>query len=302
MTDASRLLTEEQRGDLSHKAQFDGILVDAEVIFAFRLPQNVLRRAPKLKWIQVTSAGVERYLDTEMIASPVILTNASGIHAIPISEWVIGVMLMFAKQMPLYFRLKRERSWQRLSSTVLNGRTVGIIGLGDIGREVARLAKALRMNVIGTKRTVKPDASVRYVDKLMPREQISGLFRESDFVVIAVPFTSETQKMIGGKELRLMKPSSYLINIGRGDIIDEPVLIRALQEKWISGAGLDVFAHEPLPPESKLWELDNVIFTPHVSGSMEDYVAKACDLFVKNLRRYVEDKRLINVVNKKRGY
>ncbi|MFH0847415.1 MAG: D-2-hydroxyacid dehydrogenase [Chloroflexota bacterium] len=302
VTDASVLLAEEQGGNLGHKARFDTILADCEVLFAFRLPQNVLKRAPNLKWIQVTSAGVERYLNSEMIASPVILTNASGIHATPISEWVIMTMLMFAKRMPQYFEFKRAKQWERLASSVLNGRTVGVIGLGDIGREVARLAKAFRMNVIGTKRTVKSGDRVRYVDKLVPRGQIYRLFRESDFVVVAVPFTSETQKMVGEKELKLMKPSAYLFNIGRGDIIDEPVLIRALEEKGISGAGLDVFTREPLPADSKLWGLDNVILTPHVSGSMEDYVARACDLFVKNLKRYIEGKRLVNVVDKKRGY
>lgn len=300
--DASLLLAEEQRGDLSHQADFDKLLGNAEVLFGFRLPRDVLKRAPHLKWAQMMSAGVERFLDADMVKSPVVITNASGLAAVPISEWVVCVMLMFAKQFPRYSELKMEKRWERFSSAVLSGKTLGLVGVGQIGSEVARLAKALRMNVIATRRTIRPGVGARYVDRLLPRSQLPTLLRESDFVVIAVPFTSETQHMIGEKELKAMKKTAYILNIGRGDIINEPVLIKALEEKWIAGAGLDVFTTEPLPVLSRLWELPNVIQTPHVSGSVEDYVGKACDIFARNLERYVAGRRLFNVVDKKRGY
>jgi phosphoglycerate dehydrogenase-like enzyme len=302
LDDASILLSEEQRGDLSSKGRFDALLGQAEVLFGFRLPNDLLKRAPRLRWIQVMSAGVERFLTAEIIKSPVILTNVSGMHAVPISEWVIGVMLMFAKQMPHYLQLQREKKWQRSNSMVLQSRTVGILGLGHIGREVARLSKAFGMNVLATRRSARTTTKMRYVDQLLPRAQQGELLRESDFVVITLPFTPETKNLIGEKELRMMKPGACLINIGRGGIIDENMLIRALKENWIRGAGLDVFATEPLPPDSELWDLRNVILTPHVSGSMEDYVSRATGLFCENLKRYLDGKRLRRLVNKRTGY
>jgi len=185
---------------------------------------------------------------------------------------------------------------------VLRSKTVGIVGLGNIGREVARLAKAFGMRVVATRRSVKRVARAKYVDILLPREQLLRLLSESDFVVLSLPFTSETNKLIGEKELRTMKPTAYLINIARGNIVDEEVLIRALDEHWIAGAGLDVFATEPLPPDSRLWEFPNVIFSPHIAGGMEDYNIRTIELFCENLRRYLSGKNLFNVIDKKKGY
>ncbi len=300
--DASALLGEEQRKDFSSKEKFDALLSQTEVLFGFRLPHDLLKRAPRLRWIQVMSAGVERFLTEEIMKSPVILTNVSGMHAVPISEWVIGIMLMFAKQMPHYFQLQQEKKWQRSSSMVLRSRTVGILGLGHIGHEVARLSKAFGMNVIATRRSVRTATKTRYVDQLLPRAQQSELLGKSDFVVITLPFTPETKNLIGEKEMRMMKPGAYLINIGRGGIIDENMLVRALKEQWIKGAGLDVFTTEPLPADSELWHLPGVILTPHVSGSMEDYISRATDLFCENLGRYLSGKRLRRLVNKRAGY
>jgi D-2-hydroxyacid dehydrogenase (NADP+) len=299
VTDASVYLSEEQRNDLSHTAEYDALLKDVEVMFGFRLPKNTLKRAPKIKWLQMMTAGVERYLDADMVKSDVVITNASGLAAVPIAEWLMNVMLMFARQMPRYLRNKDEAKWERFPSAVLSGKTVGIIGLGAIGSETARRAQAFGMNVIGCRRSQR---RARYCDEIVPREQLPELLHESDYVIIAVPWTPETNGMIGAKELAAMKPSGYLLNIGRGDIINEPELIKSLEAKKIAGAGLDVFSQEPLPPTSPLWKLPNVIMTPHIAGSMEDYIGQACDLFVKNLTRYVAGKKLMNVVDKKRGY
>jgi len=302
LSNVSELTRAEQRGDFARKNELDALLAEAEVIYGLRLPKSVIDRAPKLKWIQVMSAGVDRFLDDEFRKSSVIITNVSGIHATPIGEIVLGLMLMFAKQAPLCFQLKQEKRWRRFMPKVLRSKTVGIVGLGNIGREVARLAKAFGMRVVATRRSVKRVARAKYVDILLPREQLLRLLSESDFVVLSLPFTSETNKLIGEKELRTMKPTAYLINIARGNIVDEEVLIRALDEHWIAGAGLDVFATEPLPPDSRLWEFPNVIFSPHIAGGMEDYNIRTIELFCENLRRYLSGKNLFNVIDKKKGY
>jgi phosphoglycerate dehydrogenase-like enzyme len=302
ISDAFELTMAEEGGDLSRKDQLDVLLAGAEVIYGFGLPRNVIARAPKLKWIQVMSAGVDRYLNDEMRKSPVTLTNVSGIHAIPISEFVLQLMLMFSKQAPLCFQLKQEKQWERLGTTGLRSKTVGIVGLGHIGREVARLAKAFGMRVVATRRSVGQATSARYVDLLLPSEQLPRLLAESDFVVICVPLTPETDGLIGEEKLRMMKPDAYLINVARGKVVDEEALVKALEEKRIAGAGLDVFATEPLPADSKLWELPNVILSPHISGGMEDYLAQATKVFCENLRRYLSGRRLVNVVSKLHGY
>ena len=302
LMDASDLIRAEMNGDTAAKEKLDALFVEAEVIFGFFYPHSIVSRAPNLKWIQLTSAGVDRFLDDEMVASPVVLTNVSGIHATPIGEFVIELMLMFVKKAPECFQLKQDKQWQRLNPTVLRSKTVGIVGLGSIGREVARLSKSFGMKVMATRRSVKREGRARYVDIMLPPDQLDRLLSDSDFVVLAVPLTSETRKLIGEKELRTMKSTAYLINIARGGIIDEEVLIRALEEKWIAGAGLDVFATEPLPPDSRLWELPNVIFSPHISGGMEDYNIRATEVFLENLRRYLDGKKLLHVVDKKKGY
>ena len=302
INDVSEFVRAEQRGDFARQDELDALLAEAEVIYGLRLPKNVIARASKLKWVQVMSAGVDRFLDDEFRQSFVIMTNVSGIHATPIGEIVLGQMLMFAKQAPLCFQLKQEKQWKRFMPTVLRSKTVGIVGLGNIGREVARLAKAFGMRVIATRRSAKRGMRAKYVDILLPRELLPRLLSESDFVVLSLPFTSETNKLIGEKELRTMKPTAYLINIARGNIVDEEALIRALDEHWIAGAGLDVFATEPLPADSRLWEFPNIIFSPHVAGGMEDYNIRATELFCKNLRHYLSGKSLVNVIDKKKGY
>ena len=302
LTDVAELSRAAHNGDSVARAKLDVLLAEVEVIYGIRLPDNVFSRSPRLKWIQVLSAGVDFFLNAEMLASPVILTNVSGIHATAISEFVLGRMLMFAKGASWSFQLQREKRWERFNPLMLHSKTVGIVGLGNIGREVARLSQAFGMQVLATRRSAKQVGRARYVDMLLPSAQLPRLLAESDFVVITAAFTNETNKLIGEKELRMMKPTAYLINIARGGLVDEEALIRALEEHWIAGAALDVFATEPLPAESRLWDLPNLIFSPHSSGGMEDYNQRATDLFCDNLRRYVDGQKLRNVVDKKRGY
>ncbi len=298
----SSLAKADQEGSYVPGSEFDAVLAEADVIYGLRLPRNFARRTPRLKWVQVMSAGVDRFLDAGLRKSPAILTNVSGIHATPIGEFVLEQMLMFAKGAALCFEMQRKRQWRRFGPTVLRGKTVGIIGLGEIGREVARLSKAFGMRVIATRRSTKRETRARNVDVMLPSAGLHRALAESDFVVITLPYTKETDAVIGEAEFEAMKPTAYIINIGRGRIIDEAAMIRALSENRIAGAGLDVFATEPLPRSSKLWGMPNVLFSPHVSGGMEDYNAKATDLFCRNLERFLAGKRLFNVVGKRRGY
>jgi len=302
VTDASELAIAEFRGDPTAREKLDAMLAEAEVIYGLILPQNLLVRAPRLKWVQTMSAGVDRFARMDIWQSPVIITGVSGIHATPIGEFVLEFMLMFAKRAPQCFQMKQNREWKRFMPSVLRGKTVGIVGLGNIGKEVARLSKAFGMRVIANRRSVTKLNRARYVDKLLPAEQLNQLLSESDYVVVATPLTPETRGLIGEKELRAMKPSAYIINIARGGMIDEQALIRALEEKRIAGAGLDVVATEPLSPESRLWDFDNVILSPHVAGGMEDYMERATEVFCENLKRYLNGKKLLNVVDRKRGY
>jgi phosphoglycerate dehydrogenase-like enzyme len=300
--DASPFMVAEFQGDNSQKGKLDGILTEADVIFGLLLPKDILSRAPKLKWLQMMSAGVDRLRDTEIWRSKITVTGVSGIHASPIGEFVLGFILMLAKGMPLCFRMKQKHQWQRYMPHLLRGKTVGIVGLGHIGREVARLSKAFGMKVIATRRSVKKPGKARNVDWLLPQARMKEMLAKSDFVVLSLPLTQETRHIISDAEFKSMRPDAYIINIGRGNLIDEAALIRALDEKIIAGAGLDVTAAEPLPADSPLWDMDNVIISPHVSGGMEDYMGRATTLFCENLKRYLEGKRLINIIDKKKGY
>jgi D-2-hydroxyacid dehydrogenase (NADP+) len=300
--DGAALAMAERAGDHSGKKKLDAMLARADVIYGLWALQNTIARAPKLRWIQVISAGVDRWIGTDVWQSRVILTGVSGIHATPIGEFVMMLMLTFAKNTLLSFKMMRSRRWRRYQPGILHDKTVGIVGLGHIGREVARLSKAFGMKTIATRRSSKKPGTARHVDLLLPRKRLKQMLAASDFVVVCLPLTSETRQIIGKSELDAMRPSAVLINVGRGHLIDEKALIRALEKKQIAGAGLDVTCTEPLPKDSPLWRLDNVILSPHISGDMEDYMLHATGIFCENLRRYLDGKKLLNVVNRKKGY
>jgi len=297
------LMVAARKGDVAARGSLDALLSQAEILYGWLrvLPDQLRSRAPGLKWIQTMSAGVDE-LPEDIRQSPVVVTNVSGLHAVPISEFILGVMLMFAKQAPLCFEQKRQKQYKGFFPRLLRGRTLGIIGLGRIGRETARLANAFGMQVYATRRSARPGERARYVDEVFPLSALLRLLAESDFVVLTLPLTAETRGIIGERELRAMKPEAYLINVARGAVVDEDTLVRALQEGWIAGAGLDVFTREPLPQDSRLWELPNVILSPHISGLMPDYMEHATKLFCENLRRYKAGKRLLHRVNKAKGY
>jgi phosphoglycerate dehydrogenase-like enzyme len=253
--------------------------------------------AGNLKWIQACSAGVERFLLPEVVASSVILTNAKGVYATPCSDHVIAMLLMFARRMNKFVRFQSARKWQKLELDELQGKSVGIIGLGSIGREIERKAKCFGVNVIGLSRGER-----RSRDSYS--SELEALLKQSDFVVLSTPLTKGTSGIIGKDELALMKRTAFLINIGRGQLIRERELVMALKERKIAGAALDVFEEEPLPPSSELWDMENVIITPHVAGDTKHMLenTRICNIFCENLKRYASGNPLINIVDKQAGY
>ena len=299
----SGLIVAERKGNDSEKEKLDLLLREAEVLYGYihHFPRDLPKRVSRLKWIQCMTAGIDR-LPEEIMKSAIRVTNTSGIHGTSIGEVVLEMMLMFIKDAPACFLMKKNREWKRYKQRLLRDQTAGIIGLGTIGREIARLCKAFDMKVIGICRSGGPDRLFPEVDRVYSREGLPELLSASDFVVLALPLTDETRAMIGAKELQSMKPGAYLINVARGAIVDEEALVRALDEGWIAGAGLDVFIKEPLPPESRFYDLPNVIFSPHISGDIPDYEWHATEIFCENLRRYLAGEPFLHEVDKQKGY
>ena len=291
------------------KATLPTIMERAEVILTNPIvPDDILARAPELKWLQLTSAGVDRLFDTETVQSGRIsVTTATGMHAVPISEYVIGAMIAFAKGFPRAMQAQAERQWRPYLAQELEDMTVGIVGVGAIGGRVAEVAKALGMRVIAMRRTAGQrmtgaETGNDCFDELLPPSDLDYLLRQSDYVVLALPLTSHSHHLIGEEQLRLMKPNAVIVNIARGGVIDQEALIRALKAGTIQGAVVDVTDPEPLPSENELWTLPNVLITPHVSGGTPRYMERAVGVFIDNLGRYVAGEPLRNVVDVERGY
>ncbi|HEX7475135.1 MAG TPA: D-2-hydroxyacid dehydrogenase, partial [Dehalococcoidales bacterium] len=297
--DVSELIQAEQKGDPTAKQELDTIVGNAEIFFGFPPPRDLIARAPNLKWIQDILAGVEVFLSPAIVASPVVLTNARGIHP-QVVESALMMALMLAKKMPLFTNNKNQKIWKKETPGLLSFRTAGILGLGHIGSDIAKTAKAFGMKVIGLEiRAIKKPAGV---DVMLPPEKLNELLAQSDFIFIALPLTSQTRGLIGEREFKLMKPSAFLINISRGAIVDESALVQAVKSQRIAGAGLDVFTIEPLPVTSPLWNLENVILTPHVAGLADNYDEMVTRLFCSNLKRYLKGRELLKMVDKVKGY
>jgi phosphoglycerate dehydrogenase-like enzyme len=283
---------------------------EAEVLCSGSLPDDLATLAPNLRWIQLPSAGADRLLRNGLPQSrlPVVITTASGIHATPITEYVFGSLLLHAWHWRRMLALQRDHTWadeserESLRGFELFGTTIGIIGLGHIGRHIAQLARAFGMRVLGIRRTARSDERDPDVDELFPIECLREMLGQCDHVVIATPSTPETHHLIGEGELRAMRPHAYLVNIARGDVIDEAALVRALTQHWIGGAGLDVMEEEPLSSTSRLWSLPNVYLSPHISGATRRYGTLLMDLFLENLRRYLQSEPMLNVLDPVRGY
>ncbi|MDU4961574.1 MAG: D-2-hydroxyacid dehydrogenase [Sporomusaceae bacterium] len=256
-------------------------------------------QAPKLKWVHALTAGVEKLIFPEMQASNVVLTNSRGIHGIPVSEHVLALILAFNRCINQLIRQQIDHKWKRVLPDEIHEKTLGIIGLGSIGREIAKKSKGLGMQVLATKRKASQEI---FVDKMYTPDKLQDMLALCDFVVVALPLTEETRELLRLEHFTAMKRSAYLINIARGDIIRQPDLIQALQEGLIRGAGLDVFDQEPLPEDSPLWEMPNVIISPHVAASSPYYLDRAIKTFADNLARYANGGEMFNLIDKIKGY
>ncbi|BCX02114.1 MAG: 2-hydroxyacid dehydrogenase [Candidatus Roseilinea sp.] len=286
------------------------ILAEADVYYAYSDPPP-REVAPKLRWVQTHWAGVDTTITAPIFASgEVILTTGAGIHAVNMGEYTLMMMLALAHKLPTAFKMMQAGVWSddraAFMPMELRGATLGLIGYGQIGREIARLGRAFGMQVIALRRHISAaddqrDDSITFVR----RDQLPELLAQSDFVVAVTPLTPETRHILDADALKHMKPTAFLINIGRGAVVDEPALVTAIAEGRIAGAALDVFEREPLPADSPLWRLaaeGRVILTPHIAGQTPHYEARAATLFAENLRRFVFGQPLVNQVDFQRGY
>ena len=279
----------------------------AEVLFALQadkcwLLKELWPRAKSLRWVQSSYAGVEPLMFPALVESHVALTNARGLYSSVLAEFVVGAILYFAKRFEELQSNQRAGIWSRLQVDEVRGTTVGIVGVGDVGRACASQVHALGMRLLGCKRNPDSMPEIHPFEHIVAPDRRLEILPQCDWVVISTPLTHQTRGMIGLPELRAMKSDSVLINIGRGAVVSEPVLVQALEEGWIRGAALDVVAQEPLPSDSPLWKMRNVLLSAHSADHTAEDLVQACRLFVDNFQRYLSGKPLLNLVNKQAGY
>ncbi|GAA0426630.1 MAG: D-2-hydroxyacid dehydrogenase [Bacillota bacterium] len=279
-------------------------LSEAEVILHWKkaIAPTILEQNTNLQWVQTWSAGVNSLPLATLKERNIVVTSANGVHAYPISETIFALMLGLTRKIHTYVRQQQAKLWHHAHlNQEIHGKTIGIIGVGAIGLETAKIAKAFGMRVLGVRHSGKPTDDV---EQMYRADQLAEVLPQCDFVVITLPLTEETKQMFAAQQFQQMKETAILINIGRGPIINEQDLVHALQQKQIAGAGLDVFTTEPLPSESPLWDMENVIITPHTAGSTEHYAKRVIDdIFLPNLQRYAKGELPnMNVVNLEKGY
>jgi phosphoglycerate dehydrogenase-like enzyme len=287
--------------DASNPALQEQLLPRAEIIFGAP-PVELVPRAPALRWIQLNSAGVPLDLCNALRGRDVKLTNLAGLYGPTIAEHTLGLMLMVARNLHRAMRQQHERLWQRdlrESMVDLSGKTAAIVGVGNIGQNIARLCQAFGMHVRGCRRTPR---ATPCVDQLYAPPQLREMIADADFVIVAAPLTRETDGMLGEAEFSAMKRGVFFINISRGRIAREVALLDALRSGQVAGAGLDVFAVEPLPRDHPFWDMPQVVITPHYSGETVNMSTQSSELFLRNLRAYLEGRPFGHVVDIARGY
>jgi phosphoglycerate dehydrogenase-like enzyme len=306
---------------VSVEGQADGPVDDVEVLLRGWLSaeafDRLIHRAPRLTWVHSASAGVERALTPAARERGIVITNARGVFSRPIAEYVMLMILAVSRRLPQLLELQRERTWQPLEGVELRDVTVGIVGLGSIGRAVAALAASFGCRVVATRRRTRDDEGAAAdggagaeegavaesdLQWVLGPGALAELLAESDFVVLAAPLTPETESMIDAAAIAAMKPGAWLINVARGRLVDERALLRALRDGSIGGAVLDTFREEPLPETSPFYDLPNVIVTPHTSWSSGRVLDRSVELFCDNLRRFTAGQPLLNVVDPAAGY
>jgi phosphoglycerate dehydrogenase-like enzyme len=303
-----RLLTARTHQELGEMV---GAHPEVDVLCVNFVASNLPPLLPNLRWLALTSAGADHVINQPWVNRPdaPIITTANGVHSVPISEHVFSAILLWSRRWPDLMRLQRERAWPagvmeraRYAGRELDGATLLIIGLGAIGRRIARLGRAFGMRTLATRRSVGPGATDPDVDVIAPMDRLDALLPEADYIVIATPSTAETRGMISAARLARMKPDAMLINIARGDIVEEPALIEALAAGRLGAAALDVTAHEPLPAGDPLWSAPNLILSPHISGLTPRYSQRLTDILLDNIARYREGRPMRNRVQPARGY
>jgi len=285
----------------------DEEIVDAEIVVAWSIRPEQIVAAKKLRWIHSPAAAVNQLMFPELVNSDIVLTNAREVHGPVVAEHVIALIFALAKKIPGSTHLQEQHVWgQQILWDELPrirevaGSTLGIIGLGSIGRAVVKSAKALGMRVIAVRE--HPEKGSEGADAVFGPAQIDEVFRQADYIVLAAPVTASTQAIANAERLALMKPEACLINVGRGQLADEPALAATLRQKKIGGAALDVFPKEPLPADSPLWDVPNLLITPHTAALTNKLWERHYELFSENLRRYLSHEALLAVVDKRKGY
>lgn len=297
---------------VAHLPTYDRLaaeLLDTDIFVGYSIRPGQFTAARKLKWIHVTAAAVAHLMYPEIRSSGILMTNASGIHSIPMAEHIIGTFTALARRFPDCVRYQMQSRWSQqdlvevppaLRPGELRGKIALFIGFGAVGREAGRLARAIGMRVWAITLSGRADNDI--AERALSSDALHEALPHADFIVVAAPETPETTKLIGDRELALMKPSAHLINVARGALVDEPALIRALQQRTIAGAALDVTSEEPLPPQSPLWQLDNAFITPHSSAISDQLWLRQTDLVMENLERWFSGRELLNRVDLIRGY
>ncbi|TFE02123.1 D-2-hydroxyacid dehydrogenase [Jeotgalibacillus salarius] len=276
---------------------------DASIVAGWKKAMTpYLEQAENLDWVQSWSAGIDSHPLEDFEKHNIKLTSANGVHAYPISETIFAMLLGWTRHIHTYTRQQQEKKWHHAGLKLeLHGKKIAILGAGAIGKETAKIAKAFGMKVAGFRRSGKDE---EYFDQMYKLDQLEAVLPDCDYVVITLPLTKETNGLFTAETFKCMKPDSFLVNIGRGEIIDEEAMIQALRNGKIAGAGLDVFATEPLPEESPLWNMENVIITPHTAGSTQYYNDRVIkDILLPNLKSFINDEKLlVNLVDYSKGY
>ncbi|MCG8548474.1 MAG: D-2-hydroxyacid dehydrogenase [Alphaproteobacteria bacterium] len=280
---------------------FADFMKSADILFAQRFPtEDLATVAPNLKWINVPSAGIEYLMPMDWLPESVVLTNISGTHAPKAAEFVTMAVLMLNARLPAVIANQRDARWEQLFSTRVAGKTVTIVGLGNMGRAAARSLRSMGVQVRGVRRSAAPDDDV---DEIFATDALADALDGADFLVVAAPLTAETRGMIDAAMLDRLKPGAGVVNIGRGPIIDYDALSERLESGRLGGAVLDVFAPEPLPADSPLWGVRNLVVTPHISSDdAAQYLLRALDIFFDNLQRYLDEAPMRNVIDRDLGY
>ncbi|KAL3163261.1 hypothetical protein ABBQ32_009659 [Trebouxia sp. C0010 RCD-2024] len=265
--------------------------------------EDIWPHLTNLKWIHSASAGVEKLLFPELIKSKVSVTNAKGAYSHSLAEWALTACSWFAKDLPRLKQQQKDRNWEPYYVEELRGKVLGVVGYGDIGQETANLARAFKMSIIALRRRKELSQHDKDLNlKIYTPDQLNELMAESDYIVAALPHTDKTEKLVNAAAINSMKRTGVFVNIGRGQTVDEEALVKALQDKRIRGAGLDVTYTEPLPKENPLWDLDNVLLSPHTADRTTTFQAEAIQQFTDLAKLYVQGKELYNVVDKEIGY